>query len=78
METVFKKLDGEKIPEIPKKIKAAKFSGNKNAEKNIFSSMSIAEQKEVCEEFLKKYKFLEYIESFNFDSIDMDGNFNIK
>lgn len=79
MESVFKKLDAEKIPEVTRKIKPAKFLGQKK-EKNIFSLRTIEEKKEICKEFLNKYKFLECVESFNFDSVDIDrkGIFFIK
>jgi len=88
MEVVFKKLDEEKIPEIHKKIKPSKFNQNlnneiteedyvgkdiKNNKDNIFSQKTIKEKKEICSDFLKKYKFLEYQESFDIESINIDG-----
>jgi hypothetical protein len=92
MESVFNKLEGEKIPEVLKTIKPAKFQkinyknenenedmknkereNENNSNSNLSSLLTIEEIKKNCLKFLNKYKFLEYVESFNFNLLNIEG-----
>jgi hypothetical protein len=83
MDTLFKKIEEEKIPEIPRKIKPSKFNENKNKDENNiighkndnenYILKSIEEKKQILSVFLKKYIFLEYKESLDFQSINIEG-----
>jgi hypothetical protein len=86
MEAVFNKLEGEKIPEVLKRIKPSKFqkininnnnekrNENENKQNLNISLITIKEIKEKCKNFLNKYKYLEYVESFDFHCLNIEGN----
>ena len=48
------------------------YLGKSSSLKNL-EALYIEEKKENCKEFLNKYKFLEYVESFDFESVDIEG-----